>query len=524
MSENVETLVYKNKLRARMLVLVLSVLVLLLVYGAGFIALPVRILTSYRDRACDSVLSLNKIYRTLYPKFMEDASLAAPVNECQSYVLAVTSEQNEKWSDAYEAYEKYLNEYPGGIYAKTAYEHRASALIHVVEDQAEQEKYEGAISNLDLLLDQYADTDAAADAWTLTPKVFTAWGMTLRESDDFETAVRVFSDFSSWAEHYQRNDAALDAKRELAKTFVTWGLDLQSQGKYEDAIAKFEMAVKIDPSQDAKAAQQEAYIEWGNVFLTRKDFLAAIKKFELSVDIVGVTGDKAQDALTNGYIQWAADLSSKEDFLGALRQLGLAKETATTDNMKDSVETAFSETYLAFANSDGDQAKQAMADAQEAICKSGQKPELPIFGLKKDTRQVGVYGVKVVLPDDLLANTPAELSYVACITEEPKIFQRVSHSTFVTSLTGNFDHVQKLGNRYFVSVFETRYQIYWNIHLWDVSTAKELDDTVLSGSTPPPLARSNNALIGSMLGGGSSVYGEPPNIDLLLNWLQTAMK
>jgi hypothetical protein len=100
MTEITEAPVRTAKPRTKIILIVLSILILFLVYGAGIIVAPISILTKVQGKDCDSVLSLNKAYIALYPKFMQDQTLSAPVNECKAHVLAGSNEANGNWRDA----------------------------------------------------------------------------------------------------------------------------------------------------------------------------------------------------------------------------------------------------------------------------------------------------------------------------------------------------------------------------------------------------------------------------------------
>ena len=85
MSENASSPVKTRTSRILVLILVvLSVLCLFLAYGAGIVGLPVLILANYQSKDCDSALTLNTVYTSLYPSFIEDDTLLAPVRECEA--------------------------------------------------------------------------------------------------------------------------------------------------------------------------------------------------------------------------------------------------------------------------------------------------------------------------------------------------------------------------------------------------------------------------------------------------------
>ena len=221
--------------RSTIILGVVSALVLLLVYGGGLIALPLSIVSNYQSKNCDSVLSLDEIYASLYPAFMQDTSLENYVMECAVYTLANRNEEKNAWRDSYDAYRVYVNTYPNGLFVKEANKQSAGVLVELAKDQLSEKKYYEAIGSLNLVLSEYADTNASADTTSLFPEIYTAWGADLRATGDFENAVNVFNEFQAWIQKNQKTEFEIETQRELAKTYLEWGLSLQAQKQFEEA-------------------------------------------------------------------------------------------------------------------------------------------------------------------------------------------------------------------------------------------------------------------------------------------------
>jgi len=359
-----------------------------------------------------------------------------------------------------------------------------------------------------VIVSSYQDTVVYAETSTLFPSIYTSWGESLRDSREFEKAEQVFVEFKSWS---QNNDTELevDAESGLVKTYLAWALDLQSQGKFEDALAKLDLARSAAPeSAEVKTGRSDIFVKWGNDFLTRNEFSTAIEKFKFAVSSVEGNSN-AGDALANGYIQWASDLNAKEDFLGALDELKMAQEAAVTDNMKQSVDTAFTDTYAAFSSSTGPQARRAMKDALKTICEQKKEPELPIFGLNNDTVRVGVYGIEDKLPDEVTAKTPGEMHYAACINAE----ERVIDSDI------DYEWLRTPDRSYIPVGFSfLRLKIFWHVSLRKTADAQEYDAKTLEGGNPPPFPAQKNEF------GNRNFFGKPPSIHELTQWLLSAME
>ena len=512
MSHIIEAPTKKTKPRIILLIaLVLSSLLLFLAYGAGAIGLPVLILSNHQNRNCDSVLTLDKIYTSLYPSFIEDQTLLAPVQECEAYTSAVAKEETESWLEAYDAYQAYSSTYPTGLYVTEAHQHSAAALLHLSQEQIEQKKYKEALANLNLIVASYSDTAVITDAWHLFPSVYTPWGAGLREAGDFATSEQILTEFQTWSLTNQQNEAVTASQRELVETYLAWGLELQSQAQFENAITKFGLAATADPQSQfdsaakVNAGQTGAYIDWGNELLDQDQFPVAIEKFELAISKSDGTNDEsAKDALANGQIQWAYKLSADEDFQAALEHLDSANEAAATDAMRKSVEKALQDTYLAFSKSSGPQARRALKEVLETVCKDRKEPDLPIFGLNKDSVRFAIFGVDDKLPENLTAKTPGEMHYIACVTMDNRTVETRMHKRVVLDF-GRF--------QYYVLVEQFRVQVIWDVRLLKTGTSKSVAEETFKGALPPPFAE--NA--------GDYFYGAVP-MEEFTAWLQSILQ
>ncbi len=517
----------QKKSSIKILFIVLSGLIVLLVYGIGIVVLPTSILRNYQNKDCDSALFLNTLYTDVYPGFLQQASLFVQVRECEAYVLAASNEEMGLWQDAYDAYQLYSTTYPNGLYAREAHEHSAIVLMNIVKEQTEQKKYDEAITSLNKIMSSYSDTSVSAEASALIPSVYTSAGARLRAAKDFAKAEQVFNDLKAWVETNQKNEFAESVTSELAQTYVAWGQDLQSRKQFENALGKYAMAVTSDPEPgldsgsagQARSGQRKIYIEWGNDLLKQNQISAAMEKFERAVSLVeGDEDDGARDALANGHILWASSLRADDDFWGALEQLQIAKGTAVSGEIKKSADTEWGETYEAFSNSTGAQAQRAMEDAVKTVCEKNQKPELPIFGLNKDSVRVGIYGLDVQLPENLVAKTPAEMHYVACVDQEKKtVDSKYIPYGLPKPPSGNYK-VKKLGNTYNVSVLEHRVELIWNVSLRKANTIEEVFTASIPGGAPPKYPTDWAAV------GDGYLYGKPPDALLLIQWLQAHVK
>jgi tetratricopeptide (TPR) repeat protein len=502
-----------NRRTAILIVIAIVVVLLPLLYGAGYLLFPLSIHAGYQNKNCGLALGLDNFYTSIYPAVIADPTLMGPVRECAVYTLATGSQEKKAWEDSYNAYTNYATTYPNGLFTAEVHEQTAVVLVAWSDDLLAQKDFETAQANLDLVLKSYKDTSVVSQAGALMPKVYLAWGQDLRGSSDFAGAETTFKALAAWAAAAKQNDSVKNAKQELAQTYLAWALALQADKQFEDAKAKLGLAVSTDPeplsktgpAAQARAAQAKLYREWGDNLLENKDFAGAIDRYKTAITLVETKDQPAaKDAVANAYEHWAASLSAGEDFLSALKQVDEAGKIAGTDTGKKAVEAAKTDTYTAFSNSTGAQAQKAMTTIARAACDQTAKSDLPIFGIDKDKILAMIYGVDDRLPEATAARTPGSLHYVACIELTT---QRVQTKTF-----------------FWATLIREAYT--WKVTLRRLPGGEAVATTAFTGGTPPPMpdiTRSNyiDILMGNTL---QRYRGTNPDVADLSKWLLGVMK
>lgn len=512
-STNRGTSIYR---RVRVPVILIAVLVVVtgLVYAGGYFLLPGTVKSAYQENDCEKVLSRAGLYDRLYPAMGADEETAGMVRECAVYILAARNEETGMWRESYDAYRVYAETYPQGLFPADAHEHAAAVLVNLARDEVSQEKYSEAAGDIHSLLEDYADTAAASEAVQLRSDLQMGLGARLRESGDFAGAEQVFKEVNAWAQENDETGYARSSQLELAKTYLAWGQALQEQGMFPEAKAKFDSAASTDPdpaSPSGPAAQvreggAELYIQWGAHLVRQKDYANAMKRYEIAEELLGKADPAAaKDVVARGYVQWAGGAIAEEDFRGALVLLDFAQMNAEADIVEELVEDTRSELYVAFSNSEGEQAKQAMADAVHIACEHHIQSSLPIFARDTENILAGIHGVEDQLPESVAATTPATLHYAACIEEEAKL---------VGTLTLPISTTQFGGPPGVVQVTYGNYQYIWNVVLRYVYSGEEILSVVIEGVPPADLIPFNIEVR------TFSYYGARPDIEELARLIQ----
>lgn len=483
------------------------------VYIAGNFIIPNSIRSSYQGKDCERVLSLEAFYASLYPASIADKSVPDMSKECALYSLAADAENQKSWQDAYNVYKTYKQTYPKGLFISEAEQRSGAVLVNLAKDQLAAKKHADAISTIQAVLKNHAQTTAAADANDLMSDVYLDWAKGQREASDFGGAEATLKAFSAWATEAKQTETVKSAQRELALTYLAWGKAFQAQQKFEDARAKFEQVISTDPeplaktgpASQAKTAKLQLYVEWGDLLLGKADFGGALDRYQSAISLSEEKDQPAaKDRIAGVYVKWAETLSKTEDFLGALGKLDEATKNSGTDTSKKTVESAKTGTYQAFSNSSGAQATAAMKSAIKDVCEKNKKPQLPIFGIDKKHVLAAMYGVEDKLPDNVTAKTPGSLHYVACVemTTATLELRRILWADFA------------------------REQYTWNVTLRPINDPTTVTKTSIVGGVPPALPKITYANIFDYLLGGYFYRqrGSNPDPVTLANWLLTVLK
>lgn len=496
-------------------VIILTILVLLLgVYLAGDFILPGSIKASYQRKNCEQVLSLSQTYSSLYPGLLADQSIADITRECGLYSFALEKEQAKAWQDAYNGYQSYKQSYPHGLFAGEVDDNSAQILVNWAKDDLAAKKYNDATGKIDTVLKNYSTTKVGSEAASLMSDVYMASAKGQRTASDFAGAETTLKAFSAWATDAKKNEYVKSAQRELALTYFMWGLAFQGQKKFEDARSKLDLAISTDPeplaktgtAADAKAAKIRLYLQWGDSSIQTKDFDGALERYQTVIPLSeGRDQAMAKDGVAEVNMSWAASLAVAGDFIGALKKMDEATQAAGSNGEKSYIEIGRTGIYKFFSKSTGSQAIAAMKGAIKDVCEKNKKPTLPIFGLDKEHIQAGIYGIDDKLPDNLVAQTPGALHYVACIEIQ---------TTTVQTMT------------FYIAKF-VREQYTWNVTLRSVEAPETIIGTTsITGGVPPefpPITRANymSYLLGSLF---YRSRGSNPDVLTLSNWMLTLMK
>lgn len=504
----------------------LSLLVSGLLLGGKYILMPLTT-TSYQKKDCAGVERYSNILIKMYPGESFPSQLNA-FNECSIYTQAVQQEQEKDWGAAHSNYQTYVQQYPTGILITEVREHDALVLLELVKEQVAQKQYELALKNLIYIRETYQDVPYATDAATMEPEVILTWGQELRNIGDFTAAETKFKELDVWARANVSQEYVTLSKRELAQTYFESGQALQSKEDYSQAIDLFNRAIESDPDPQAQesittksnAAIRGVHLAWGNSLAEKENYTAAMDHYQTYIDLSDVIAKpEAKDLVAGIYLKLSEKARNAGDFHDSLKKIKLAEENAGTDSFKADIETAQTDTFMAFANYEGGQAEQAMRDIGKQVCEKNKTYEYPIFGIDSAKKLFGLFGIETKLPAEATAKTPGAMHYIACI--EIKI-EAIQTKEFPILYNGYLFYNKELG--IFGQMVREKYS--WIITVRQTDTAEVVAKKTFVGGEPPALPAITRGNVIDILSGGTyqRYRGDDPNMAEVVAWLLSLVK
>jgi tetratricopeptide (TPR) repeat protein len=489
-------------------------LVGLVYYGIGYILVK-QVDSRYAGRDCTSLVdlagSVEKVYPLKIAPFTEPALEQA--RECQAYLSAESLHEQKSWEKAYQAYVKYGQVYPKGIYTKEARELAANALFEWASTQHGSQDFANSVDNLTLLLNNYGDTPSMPKAKEVLPVVYLEWGEECRANGEFSEAESVYVSMNEWAVQEGDQAYATRAQAELSQAYFDWGKALQNEKNFTLAATKLDKAMSTDPdaqSANSLTAQTRAYLPgfqraWGEYLIANGNYSEAIGHYQTSISLSSAKdAESAKNELTQAYLEWAAALRKKEDYNQALDKVDLADESAVTDASRGKAEDERATTISQFSQSKGTQAKKIISDTVKSICTDGKPIEAPpIIGVL-DEKRLTVSGLSLNLPSNVLAQAPGNLYFVACTAEKEVTVQSCPFSRTGYGIATHW-------------IKRIRYD--WQFKIYNSQTGKLYREKTFAGSSPEscPYSHSFSTTI-------HYHYGDKPSTTTVVDWLASLLK
>jgi tetratricopeptide (TPR) repeat protein len=393
----------------------------------------------------------------------------------------------------------------------------ADSLFALALEQRGKQEFADSVDNLKLLLNEFGSTASVPKAKELLPQVYLEWGDTLRGEAHFSEAEKVYLSLIEWAQNENDQIRVASTRTELAQIYFDWGMDLQGKNDFELADAKFSEAMSVDPNaSDANSitSKTRAYLPdfhraWGEHLLLQRDFSEAIKQYKTYVNLVSNEDEaNAKDLLSQAYLNWASSLRGGGDYYQALDKIKLANESAATDPARGKANTARESTINQFSLSISAQAQEIIASTTERICAKGTPADpYQIIGTLDDKR-LTLSGLGFVIPNNILAQSPGSLHFVACGEEKTVKVQSCPYT-----LIGGYGG----GTTYWIE--RIRYD--WVFNVYYARTGKLYQQKTIQGTTPESCPYTHSFSIGNIT---HYHYGDRPVSETVLKWFESLLK
>jgi tetratricopeptide (TPR) repeat protein len=404
-------------------------------YYLGAWLVTVQIGNSHTNGDCTAAVKWSGSVNWLFPRLLVPftARSVAQAEECGLYLDAIQFQDKSDWEPAYAGYQTYVARYPSGSFIPQVMERSAQTLLAWARMQGESGQHSESVESLLTLLNNYPDAAVGGEAEALLPQAYLAHGQVLRGQNEFQRALEALELAASADPN--PSDPQGPAARALgleAGYRTAWGDTLIADGQFAEGLQQYERALELASAQEAQAIQA---------------------------------------AIFDATLKWTAALASTGSYDDALTQIDRLRESAEGEADQDRINAAQAAVYLAFSQSDGELAAEAMSAQAETICLEGRvDPNAPpILALNADgqgvfaLREAGTARVLRTIETSYSPRTPGEMRFVACATTITRTAQTCSYSGGL-SLIGR--------------------RTYWKIQLYDAVSGEVKRTAEIAGPQP----------------------------------------
>ncbi len=393
----------------------------------------------------------------------------------------------------------FISLYPQGIFSSvfTGYDQYTQCQLKLDTEQTVKTKDWGTAFELTQeYLSAYPQGAFAADMNQQSIDILSGWAKELIADKNYSSGIEKLK---TLIKNYPALPTAESVRNEILQTYLVWGKEFVEQKRYPESEEKLKSALAYFQTDSTRAEKINAdlvdvYIGWGDSQVEIGNMDNALKYYQEASNVSNGATDTTL-LIAKAYLYQAITIADKNDFNRALSKVQEVESTTQADNVNAEVKSARETILEKYSESDSSQAAEQIAAVIPLIC-SGQRPELPIFGIDKEKTRFGLLATVVTqLPTGLSAATPGQLHYVACAEETEKKVESCPYSG--------------------KTLYRLRYE--WNITLYDIKTGEVFNSQLIEGSDPPECKTKESFSKGL---NEKKSYGNKPTIDQVATWLQ----
>jgi tetratricopeptide (TPR) repeat protein len=300
-------------------------------------------------------------------------------------------------------------------------------------------------------------------------------------------------------ELYPNSAQAQAAPDVILQAYLAWAQEAIDAQEYSDAEARLQAALSDFETDSARAEQIKqqlvaVYIAWGDTLIGIGDIDNGIARYRMAGELSPGAVD-ADLLAARAYLKRAIEIANRDDYERAIQKVQEIVDTAASDNVRAEANTAMDEVLTLYSQSSSLQAVDRITSAVTQVCQE-QLPSLPaLYGRADAPVRFGVVNFSLQLPADWGAQTPGQLHYVLCITEDQDTIQSCPYQGGHT-------------------LYRVRY--IWRVKLLDIHTGEQRDSESFSGSDPDACQQKEPFARGSTT---KTKFGARPGVEEIVAWL-----
>ncbi len=195
------------------------------------------------------------------------------------------------------------------------------------KDQRDSDDFAGAETTLKAFktwAERAKKADAIKSAQGELAQTYLAWGLDFQNQKQFENAKAQFDQaISNDPDPSVATGPAAQAKSAQIKMYTIWGDSFIEKNDFDNAIKRYEIVVSLSEAKDQPAAKDQIsgiYLKWTTNLSSSDDFIGALKTVEQAKEVAATDSAKKQAETTQADVYQAFSQSSGEQAQQAMTE------------------------------------------------------------------------------------------------------------------------------------------------------------------------------------------------------------
>jgi tetratricopeptide (TPR) repeat protein len=288
--------------------------------------------------------------------------------------------------------------------------------IFAGRDFLAKKDYPAAIESVTKFNELFPVSTKKNDMINLGIDTYMAWAADLRSKNEFGGSLQKLQ----LAENdYLKDNPGRSAEIDnaTAQNYLLWGQQLTQNKDYPQGIEKFEIITSKYPKSDsfdqAFLAAAQAHYDLALQLMNANSYDLAIEHLQNILDVYRTSSlqVKAVESMPQALLGWGKSLDTQNSFLLAMEKFNEVKQYTSDKSILAEADNETQKTIELLANDSGTDGSSVLTDAQTEAC-SGNIPVNPSVGILKNEPGKAAVCAEILIPWELMADTPGSFRYV----------------------------------------------------------------------------------------------------------------